>query len=132
MNREKGELNASEQMDQRIQGVGAPSGQRSRRPRTQSRASEGSQPCFAGIAQVPLPHLMVSKARHRTPLCRPAALPLFRAEHDLEGPCFPGPGEDVIGLDKLIEAEVVAHEAGGIDLTGGDQAQQRWCGIGVD
>src|SRR5438067_1490672 len=40
--------------------------------------------------------------------------------------------EDVVGLDELVEREMVGDEPAGIDLMARDQLEQRWRGVGVD
>ena len=37
-------------------------------------------------------------------------------EHDLQGTGVGGPGEHVVGLDELVEVEVVGDELAGVEL----------------
>src|SRR5580698_10906350 len=58
-------------------------------------------------------------------------LPASAAEDDLERAGVRGPGEDVVRLFHLIQAEAVADEPLGVDLAAGDQAHQGRGGGGV-
>src|SRR5580693_8814787 len=61
----------------------------------------------------------------------PVFWPASAAEDDLERADVRGPGEDVVRLFHLIQAEVMGDEPLGVDLAAGDQAHQGRGGGGV-
>src|ERR1700733_11004673 len=62
----------------------------------------------------------------------PSLLVVAAAEGDLQRAGVGGPGEDVVRLVELIQAEVVGDEPLGVELAAGDQLQQGGGGVGVD
>src|SRR5215217_5713130 len=70
-----------------------------------------------------------SAAPTRSWVCRPLAV---AAEHDLESAGLRRTPEHVVGLDELVEGEVMGDEAPGMDLVAGDELEQRGRGVRVD